>query len=52
MLDDNAQVGEQRPEFVGEQARVTLEMIEEGLLIGVVVRNCLRPILADNSRQN
>jgi hypothetical protein len=39
VLDDNGRVGHEGPKLVGLQARVALEVVEERLLIGVVVRN-------------
>lgn len=37
MLDDDGRVGDERPEIVGLEARVSLKLLEESGLIGVVV---------------
>jgi len=37
VLDDDGGVGDQGPEVVGLEARVALEVLEEGGLVGVVV---------------
>ena len=40
MLDDDSGVCDQRPEIVGTQSRIALEVGEEGRRVGVVVRIC------------
>lgn len=42
MLHYDGRVGDQWPEFVGLQSRVALEVVEEGLFVGVVVRVCVK----------
>lgn len=37
MLDDDRAVSDEGPEVVGLQAGITLEVFEEGILIGVIV---------------
>lgn len=38
MLQNHCRIGNERPEIVGFEAGVTLEIFEEGGLIGVVIR--------------
>ena len=40
VLDDDGGVGDERPELVGLEARVALEVVEEGGFVGVVVGVC------------
>lgn len=40
MLHDDSGVGDQGPEVIGLQARVSLEVFEKGRLVGVIVRIC------------
>lgn len=42
MLDNDGRVGDQGPEVVGFQARIALEVLEEGGLVSVVIGICLR----------
>lgn len=44
MLDNDGRVGDQRPEVVGFQARIALEVLEEGGLVSVIIGICLIPI--------
>jgi hypothetical protein len=38
MLDDNGRISHQRPKVVRADSRVALEMVKEGLGVGIVVR--------------
>lgn len=40
VLDDDGRVSDQGPEVVGFQARIPLQVLEKGRLVGVVVRVC------------
>jgi hypothetical protein len=50
VLDDDGGIGDQRPKFVGLQARVPLQVLEEGGLIGIVIRVCIAFQLANIHR--
>lgn len=49
MLEDNGRVGDEGPEVVRLQARVALEVLEKGCLVGVIVRVCMSRTLASKS---
>lgn len=38
MLDNHRGIGHQRPEVIGTDSRVALEMIEEGFSVGIIIR--------------
>ena len=39
MLHDDGRVGHERPELIGLETGVALEVVEECLLVGIIVRN-------------
>lgn len=46
MLHDDSRISDQWPEIIRTNARVSLEMIEEGFGIGVIIRVCCLVLLS------
>jgi hypothetical protein len=40
VLQDHGGVGDERPEIVGLETRVSLQVLEKRRLVGVIVRDC------------
>lgn len=40
LLNDDGTIGDERPEFIGAEARVTLQCVEECRFIGVIIWIC------------
>lgn len=38
MLDNDSRLSYQRPEIIGAQARISLEVVQKGFSIGVIIR--------------